>query len=341
MELKAGPTREPLRDEETMIAPAIPRCSTLVSSPEMETSRPATPVPSPPEAELEESMDDPRDEDYQPMDVDHDTTQQTYASRTQVLIQPVELQSLQIGIDPWHHCIICEGCQCGVPRASLHNHITQSHGGASLIPHNLESILDQHDVPYQIHPPSEKVIPVASIPIIPGFMCSVPNCGVAYVEKASLARQHSQIMHKDIPAHERIQPTLVQVIFPARNECQVWPIDPNYTTRVNQNLEYALALDKLKQHDGQGWDDGRIHTPRDPRHINGFLKEFGWLRITEGKDYKGLCSLVETPSEDCPALLPLKDKLEGYFGRIKPMVEGMAPLVLRWINTPEGYFTSI
>ncbi len=331
MQLKAGLTR---------IASAIPRPETPVASPEIELeeeiSRPVTQVSSQPE----ESMDEPRDEDYQPMDVDHDAAQQVYASRTQELIRPVQLHSLQIGIDPYHHCIVCEGCQCGVPRASLHNHITQSHGGASLIPYNLESILDQHDVPYQICPPAYKVIPVASIPIIPGFMCSVPNCGVTYVEKASLARHHSQIMHQDIPPHERIQSTLVQVIFPARNEHQVWPIDPNYTI-LNQNLEYASALDKMKQHDAQGWDDGRIHTPRDPRHVNGFLKEFGWLRITEGKDYKGLCSLVETPSEDCPALLPLKDKLEGYFGRIKPMVEGMAPLVLRWINTPEGYFTSI
>ncbi len=147
-------------------------------------------------------------------------------------------------------------------------------------------------------------------------------------------------MHQDIPAHDCIVPSLVQVIFPSQQWHQVWPVDPNYAS-LNHSIDYASALHKIKEHDAQGWDDGIIHTPRDPRHVNGFLKEFGWLRITEGKDYKGLCSLVETPSQDCPALLPLKDKLEGYFGRIKPTVEGMAPLVLRWINTPEGYFTSI
>ena len=112
-------------------------------------------------------------------------------------------------------------------------------------------------------------------------------------------------------------------------------MDPNYTT-IQHGVDSKLALDKIKEHDAQGWDDGMIHTPRDPRHINGFLKEFGWLRITEGKDYAELCSLVKTPGQDCPALLPLKDKVEGYFERIRPMVEGMAPLVLRWINTPEG-----
>ena len=112
-------------------------------------------------------------------------------------------------------------------------------------------------------------------------------------------------------------------------------MDPNYTT-IQHGVDSKLALDKIKEHDAQGWDDGIIHTPRDPRHINGFLKEFGWLQITEGKDFRELCSLVETPCQDCPALLPLVDRLEEYFERIRPMVEGMAPLVLRWINTPEG-----
>ncbi len=46
--------------------------------------------------------------------------------------------------------------------------------------------------------------------------------------------------------------------------------------------------------------------------------------------------LVEAPSRNNAALLPLKDKLEGYFSRIRPIVDGMAPLILRWINTAEG-----
>ncbi len=45
---------------------------------------------------------------------------------------------------------------------------------------------------------------------------------------------------------------------------------------------------------------------------------------------------MEIPSRQNPALLPLKDNLEGYFDGIRPIVEGMAPLVLRWVNTPEG-----
>ena len=306
--------------------PILP--STTSVPPLPETSRPATPVPS--EVEIEETVDDLRDEDYEPMEIES-----VNRSRSQELIRPVELQSLQIGIDPLHLCIVCEGCQCGVPRPSLHNHIMQSHGGLSKVPLNLESILDEFLVPREIHAPTSKVIPVCSLPIIPGFMCSVPGCGVASDVEASLSRHHGQVMHSDIPAQDRIMPSLIQIIYPSRREHQVWPVDPTYAT-VQHGIDYVLALDKIKECDAQGWDDGMIHTPRDPRHMNGFLKEFGWLRITEGKDYKELCSLVKTPGQDCPALLPLKDKVEGYFERIRPMVEGMAPLVLRWINTSQG-----
>ena len=139
-----------------------------------------------------------------------------YRSRSQELIRPVELQSLQIGIDPWHLCIVCEGCQCGVPRHSLHNHIMQSHGGLSKVPANLESILDKFLVPREIHAPTSKVIPVCSLPIVPGFMCSVHQCGVASDVEISLSRNHGQVMHPEILAQDRIVPSLVQVIYPSR-----------------------------------------------------------------------------------------------------------------------------
>ncbi len=295
--------------------------------------RSTTPVANTLPQNQPEGIDDFRDADYEPMEVD--ASQPLYGSGGEGLIRPLELQPLQIGIDPIHHCIVCEGCQCGVPRLSLHNHIAQSHGGISKAPANLESILDQHQVPIEIHPPTSKVIPIASLPITPGYMCTIPGCGAAGEVHASFTRNHSRLAHPDIPASKRIVPSLIQVVFPARNEYQAWPVDPNYAT-LPASIDYVSALDRTKQHDAYGWDDGTVQTPRDPRHINGFLKEFGWLRITEGRNYEELCSLVEIPSRQNPALLPLKDNLEGYFDGIRPIVEGMAPLVLRWVNTPEG-----
>ena len=163
----------------------------------------------------------------------------------------------------------------------------------------------------------------------------MPDCGAAGQFYASFSDNHSRLAHPGILAKDCITPSLIQVVFPAKNDYQAWPVDPNYAT-LSAPVDYAPALDKMKHHDAQGWDDGRVHTPRDPRHVNGFLKEFGWLQITEGKNYKELCSLVEAPSRNNAALLPLKDKLEGYFSRIRPIVDGMAPLILRWINTAEG-----
>ncbi len=120
-------------------------------------SRPPTPLPLLPEADPNIDMDDLQDRDYEPMEVD-ETPQVVFASATQELIRPVQLQSLQIGIDPWHHCIVCEGCQCGVPRSSLYNHIMQSHGGPSKVPSTLESILDEYQVPIEIHPPTSNYL---------------------------------------------------------------------------------------------------------------------------------------------------------------------------------------
>jgi len=285
--------------------------------------------------ETEELDNDPRDKDFEPMDVD-EASQPVYVSTTtHGLIQPPTLQPLQLGIDPEHHCIVCEGCKCAVQRHALYNHILHSHGHVSRLPPNIHAILDEHQVPHHIHAPNSKGIPVASIPIIEGFMCTIPDCGATGKLYTSFSHNHTRLAHPGIPAKDCITPCLIQVVFPAKNDYQAWPVDPNYAT-LPSSVDFASALDKIKQHDAFGWDDGLIQTPRDPRHVNGFLKEYRWLRITEGKNYGELCSLVDTPSAQNPALLPLKDKLEGYFNRIRPIVKEMAPLVLRWVNTAEG-----
>jgi hypothetical protein len=93
----------------------------------------------------------------------------------------------------------------------------------------------------------------------------------------------------------------------------------------------------MKEHDKSGWDTGKIQAPKDPHHINGFLRDYGWLRVTEGKDYRKLSELVEPPSQRNPGLLPLKERMERYFGRIRGnILGGMGLLILRWVNTPEG-----
>ena len=302
------------------------RHSTL--APRSSSSPPLAPI------EIEEGLDDdPMDEDYEPMDIEG--SQPLYVSTAQGLIYPPALQSLQLGIDQEHHCIVCEGCQCAVQRQALYNHVLCSHGHVSRLPPNIHTILDEHQVPHHIHSPKSKVIPVASIPIIPGFMCTVPGCWAAGQFYPSFSHNHSRLSHPGIPAKDCITPCLIQIVFPAKNDYQVWVVDHDYAT-LPPSIDYVSALDKIKQHDACGWDDGTVQIPGDPCHINGFLKEYRWLRITEGKNYEELCGMVESPCAQKPALLPLKDKLEGYFDRIKPIMKEMAPLVLRWVNTAEG-----
>src|SRR5258708_7034164 len=149
--------------------------------PLIEASTPATPRsppagPSPSPIETVEGLDnDPRDKDYEPMDID-EASQPLYAS-AQELIHPPALQPLQLGIDTEHHCIVCKGCQCAVQRPSLYNHILHIHGHVSRLPSNINAILDEHQVPQHISSPQSKVIPVASIPIISAFISPIPNCG--------------------------------------------------------------------------------------------------------------------------------------------------------------------
>ena len=146
------------------------------------------------------------------------------------------------------------------------------------------------------------------------------------------------MVHPDIPAEKRVLPTMVQVIFPGRDGHQVWAVDANLADPSMDDANLKDFIQTIKDHDLHGWDDGTIHAPEDPRHISGFLTEFKWLSITQGHNYKELCQLVETPTKSSPALLPLKKKLDTYFSHIRPIIQGMSPLVLRWIHTSEGYY---
>ncbi|KAF8319907.1 uncharacterized protein EI90DRAFT_3158184 [Cantharellus anzutake] len=317
------PTR-PLQGEPSSNPHAV-----AISSTPTATLAPSIPEVRP-QPEDSEDQDDNEDPDYLPSS----PHQEEIHFPPQQLMFIEELCPLQIGIDPTHRLIVCEGCQCGVPRQSLENHITQSHGGRSQVPTNLDTILNKCQVPQDVMPPTSKAIPVASLPIRPGFMCGVPGCGYASISHETIHR-HIRRVHKGFLAQENTLQAQVQLIFSARPVYQVWAVDSNYSM-LAPGYEHRSALDMIKAHDESGWDDGTIRAPCDSVHVNGFLREYGWLRIIKGKNYKELCGMVETPSQRNSALLPLKDKLTAYINGIREVVEEMAPLLLRWINTPEG-----
>src|SRR5258708_16533640 len=116
----------------TRHSPPAPRSpETGQPLPLIEASTPATPRspaagPSPSPIETVEGLDnDPRDKDYEPMDID-EASQPLYAS-AQELIQPPALQPLQLGLDTQHHCIVCKGYQFAFQHPSHNTHLLIIH----------------------------------------------------------------------------------------------------------------------------------------------------------------------------------------------------------------------
>jgi len=142
------------------------------------TSLPTAPPslhPSPALLSVPLTHDDPTDPDYQAMDVEEGHLD----FNARELIRPEALRALQLGIDPDHRLVVCEGCHCGLQRSTLHNHLIRRHGGVSNIPVDMDSILDSYQVPMHITPPPSRVSPIQSIPLKNGFICQVDGCGFA------------------------------------------------------------------------------------------------------------------------------------------------------------------
>ena len=319
-----------------------------VSIPSPHTSAPSTPhnpaiaLPTgPPSNHVSPAVqqsplqpEDQQDADYQSMETEQ--LDGTLYFEARALIQPEEFRTLQLGIDPDHKLLVCQSCHHAVQQPGLRNHIRQLHGGATSIPPDLDLILDSFNVPPHINPPPNKISPIKSIYMYKGFMCQAHGCGFAGKNHHSFISNHSRPQHPDLPVDKHVIPSMVQVVFPGCDGHQVWAVDPALTAAPTDDVAYRRYIQKVQQLDASGWDDGTIRRPEDSHHISGFLREFGWLRITEGHNYRELCKLVEAPTTSNPSLLPLKQRVSNYFARTWPIMEGMSSLVLCWITTSEG-----
>jgi Orsellinic acid/F9775 biosynthesis cluster protein D len=251
------------------------------------------------------------------------------------LLHPPELAGLQLGIDPVHHLIICEDHGYAVSRKDLASHFHKNHRGQHL-PLNIDAILDTYNVPQDAPPhPTSLIAPIQSIPCQPGFYCLI--CNFASLQHNSITKNHLYKEHPGVLAEDCIKGCTVQMIFWKKTLGveQVWAVDPSYSTIPAGDQEKIQFLQHLKAKEAELEEVNVIQEPADPRHTSIFLRRFQWLTATDGLPFKKLRDLTAKPVKKDNEFPGLEERVDGYFTRLRPLVMGMQPLVLKWINTPD------
>ncbi|KAF9502957.1 hypothetical protein BS47DRAFT_1402897 [Hydnum rufescens UP504] len=249
------------------------------------------------------------------------------------LIRPPALAALQLGIDPEHHLVICEGHGYAVPRKDLASHFQRSpeHKGQHL-PQDIEDILDANNVPEAVTRPTHLTAPIQSIPCQSGFHCI--TCNYATLQLNTL-RNHLSKEHPGHQARDLIKTCTVQVVFGQSHLERIWAVEPYYSTIAADNHDSVQFVEHLKAMEEELEVVDVIQAPRDPRHTSLFLRRFQWLEATDGLPFRQLHGLAAKPVKKENEFVGLEQRVEGYFSKLKPVLMGMQSLVLRWINTPD------
>jgi hypothetical protein len=132
-----------------------------------------------------------------------------------------------------------------------------------------------------------------------------------------------------------VAPCTVQVVFGRRTGEKIWAVEPYYSTTAAEDHDSVLFLEHLKAREQELEVVEVIQAPADPRQTSIFLRRFQWLTATEGRPFRQLRALTALPVKKENEFAGLEERVDGYFSRLRPLVMGMHPLVLKWINTPD------
>ena len=228
------------------------------------------------------------------------------------LIRPPALAALQLGIDPVHHLVICEGHGYAVLQKDLASHFQHSpeHKGQHLPP-DIEDILDAHNVVRSVTRPTGLIAPIQSIPPQPGFRCI--QCNYATLQLNSITKNHLYKEHPGQQAKELIQPCVVQVVFGLSHVEHVWAVEPLYSTIATGNQDSVHMLEYLKAKEEEMHVADVIQAPADPRQTSTFLRRFQWLAATDNHPYCQLHALSVKPDKKKNEFTGLAERVGGYF----------------------------
>jgi len=210
-------------------------------------------------------------------------------SGTSTLLRPQHLSALNLGVDPHHKLIVCEECQCAVPRNNLLSHFRVTHGSASKVTSAVMDELDTLDIPEDFIPiPDHPVAPVQSIKVVSGYKCTVSGCSylTAAQRVTTVHKNHFLLAHRGLKAQDFTQSCHLQEIY--RHPRVYWMVDHLADTFAGCSPNVKQIVLDFQAVDAAGLDDGTIHAPADVRLIRPFLR--CWRKYSSSGALRKLCT---------------------------------------------------
>lgn len=291
------------------------------------THIPPTPPQQPPPLPQDDSMDID-DDSYDPME----EVEVPSFPESDNLIRHHGLDEMGFAISLEHEMLICESCKVGVATNEVVSHIRISHRDFRTPPTDISKVCDDLMLPpTSSFPPNVRFIPVPSISIGKGFFCSLCDYVTSGSDRSGY-RNHVNLAHKRWDGPPPLHPCSVQEVYRYPKKTII-RVDPNLGGK-SVPLDLVDVLAELREKDQKGALTAVMVSPT-ARHQTPFLRLFRWLELTEGRRYKDMADLVVLPKKD-EEYFDVGEWLDKYFLKLKPVVEGMLPLALQWLNTASG-----
>ena len=260
-------------------------------------------------------------------------------SEAPTLLRPQHLSALNLGVHPQHKLIVCEECQCAVPRNNLSSHFRATHNSASKVTTPVLDELEALDIPEGLIPiPNHPVAPIQSIKVMSGYKCTVPGCShlTAAQSVASVHKNHFILVHPGLRAQDFTQSCHLQQIY--RHPKVYWLVDHLADTFSGCSPNVKQIVLDFQAVDAAGLNTGTIQAPADVRLVRPYLRTFRWLDRLENRDPVALEALVRLPNPRKDTEFPwLRAQLQHYVDNAIEKLQGLNVVALQIINTPKGY----
>ncbi|KAF9513989.1 hypothetical protein BS47DRAFT_1392880 [Hydnum rufescens UP504] len=244
--------------------------------------------------------------------------------------RPPVLRNLGLAIDPTYRILVCEACRHGIQRTSVYGHFKHKHPKSRQFPFDIDQVLDELKVAYDVAAPTEIVRPIPSIPVLDGHKCIRPGCPYAAPRLESVKRHHRKEHGGEA---EEIVPCLVQKVL--HSPIQFWAVDDLYDVLHLEDEGRKHILDSLMAARSNQQYLETILTPSDARTIPQYLKDWEWVDRIQGCNVKLLNLLVSFP-ELGQFGGALRRHVSKYFEQNKMLLSNTHLLMRRHLNTDEG-----
>ena len=138
-------------------------------------------------------------------------------------------------------------------------------------------------------------------------------CNYATLQLSTITRTHVAREHPGDQAKDLIKGCTVQVIFGQSHVECIWAVEPYYSTTAADNHDSVQFVEHLKAMEEELEVVDVIQAPSDPRHTSIFLRQFQWLKATDGLPFCQLHALTAMPVKKENEFVGLEGRVLGYF----------------------------